>query len=216
MTDPTYRRTDQRASPQGIPQPDPQGTHQATHQATHQGTHQATPRTKRPVGAALAGPYGHPFHPILVTIPVGSWAASLVFDIASHFADDPAFLARGSMWLLGIGVIGALAAGLVGFVDLAAIPSGTRAHRVGVLHASLVLLVTAAYAGDFWWRYADEGPLGGVGAGMLTFNVVSMAMLGLPCFLGGKLAYFYGARVADEATQAEGFAPLTDLKSEGS
>ncbi|MGW0424100.1 hypothetical protein [Streptomyces sp. NPDC003015] len=40
-------------------------------------------QAKRPVSAALAGPYGHPFHPILVTVPIGAWVASLVFDIAS-------------------------------------------------------------------------------------------------------------------------------------
>ena len=32
-------------------------------------------------------------------------------------------------------------------------------------------------------------------------------MLGVSGFLGGKLAYRYGVRVADEATQAEGFEP---------
>ncbi|MGW3205659.1 hypothetical protein [Streptomyces sp. NPDC001135] len=32
-----------------------------------------------------------------------------------------------------------------------------------------------------------------------------MAALGFSGFLGGKLAYRYGVRVADEATQAEGF-----------
>ena len=34
----------------------------------------ATPaidRAKRPI-SPLAGPYGHPFHPILVTIPIGA------------------------------------------------------------------------------------------------------------------------------------------------
>ncbi|MEU3526487.1 DUF2231 domain-containing protein [Streptomyces sp. NPDC038707] len=43
-------------------------------------------QAKRPVSALLAGPYGHPFHPILVTVPIGAWATSLVFDIASHVA----------------------------------------------------------------------------------------------------------------------------------
>jgi uncharacterized membrane protein len=39
----------------------------------------ADPRpAKAPVSAALAGPYGHPFHPILVTVPIGAWVASLV------------------------------------------------------------------------------------------------------------------------------------------
>ena len=45
---------------------------------------------KRPVSAALAGPYGHPFHPILVTVPIGAWVCSLVFDIASTLSTSPA------------------------------------------------------------------------------------------------------------------------------
>lgn len=34
-------------------------------------------RAKRPK-TVLAGPYGHPFHPVLVTIPIGVWIASAV------------------------------------------------------------------------------------------------------------------------------------------
>jgi hypothetical protein len=34
-------------------------------------------QAKHPV-TRLAGPYGHPIHPILVTVPIGSWTASLV------------------------------------------------------------------------------------------------------------------------------------------
>ena len=30
-------------------------------------------QAKQPV-TVLAGPYGHPFHPILVTVPIGAWA----------------------------------------------------------------------------------------------------------------------------------------------
>ncbi|MET7802761.1 DUF2231 domain-containing protein, partial [Streptomyces decoyicus] len=111
---------------------------------------------KRPVSAALAGPYGHPFHPILVTVPIGAWVGSLVFDVASHLVRDPDFLTRGAMWLIALGVVGALAAALVGFLDLFAIPPGTRAFRVGLVHMALNLLVTAAYAGNFLWR---PGPL---------------------------------------------------------
>jgi hypothetical protein len=43
-------------------------------------------RAKEPVSAALAGPYGHPFHPMLVTVPIGAWICSVIFDVASHLA----------------------------------------------------------------------------------------------------------------------------------
>ncbi|MFI0905834.1 DUF2231 domain-containing protein [Streptomyces sioyaensis] len=164
-------------------------------------------QAKRPVSAALAGPYGHPFHPILVTVPIGAWVGSLAFDIASHLVRDPDFLVRGARWLIALGVIGALAAALVGFLDLFAIPPGTRAFRVGLVHMTLNLLVTAAYAANFLWRHAGHSSDAGVGGGMLALNAVSLVALGFSGYLGGKLAYRYGVRVADETTQAEGFVP---------
>jgi uncharacterized membrane protein len=36
-------------------------------------------QAKQPV-TALAGPYGHPLHPALVAVPIGTWVASFVFD----------------------------------------------------------------------------------------------------------------------------------------
>ncbi|MFF4338806.1 DUF2231 domain-containing protein [Kitasatospora sp. NPDC001540] len=159
---------------------------------------------KQPVSTVLAGPYGHPFHPILVTVPIGAWAGSLVFDVASHVVDDPGFLARGSMWLIAVGVAGALAAALVGLLDLFAIPPGTRAMRTALVHMTLNLLVTGAYLGGFLWRRTGDLATA-VGPGQLALSATGFAVLGLSGFLGGKLAYRYGVRVADENTQAEGF-----------
>lgn len=162
-------------------------------------------QAKQPVSATLAGPYGHPFHPILVTVPIGAWLGSLVFDIASQTVDDPGFLSRGAMWLIAIGLIGALAAAAIGLLDLLAIPRRTHAFRVGLIHMALNLLVAVAYLGNFLWRLAGDGPSGSVETGQLVLNAASLAVLGVSGWLGGKLAYHFGVRVADEATQAEGF-----------
>ncbi|MGW4823119.1 DUF2231 domain-containing protein [Streptomyces sp. NPDC004227] len=164
-------------------------------------------QAKRPVSASLAGPYGHPFHPILVTVPIGAWVTSLVFDIASHLVHRPGFLTQGSQWLIAIGVIGALLAALTGFLDLFAIPTGTPAFRTALVHMTLNLLVTAAYTVNFLWRYSNHTGGGSVGLGTLILSTVSLAALGVSGFLGGKLAYRYGVRVADESTQAEGYTP---------
>jgi uncharacterized membrane protein len=162
-------------------------------------------QAKQPVSAALAGPYGHPFHPILVTVPIGAWVASLVFDVASHVVDDPGFLAQGSEWLIAVGVLGALAAAMVGFLDLFAIPAGTRAFRTALVHMSLNLTVTVAYAVGFWWRQDDYADGTSVGTGQIVLSAVSLAALAVSGYLGGKLAYHFGVRVADESTQAEGY-----------
>jgi uncharacterized membrane protein len=163
-------------------------------------------QAKQPVSAALAGPYGHPLHPLLVTVPIGAWLASLVFDVASRFAAHPGFLTQGAEWLIGIGVAGALAAATVGFLDLLAIAPGTPAFRTAIWHMSLNLVVTGTYAANFAWRHATYANGGQVPAGMLALSAAAFAVLGVSGFLGGKLAYRYGVRVADESTQAEGFA----------
>jgi uncharacterized membrane protein len=160
---------------------------------------------KRPVSAVLTGPYGHPFHPILVTVPIGAWVASLVFDVASHVVDSPGSLTEGSEWLIAIGVLGALAAASVGLLDLFAIPRDTPAFRTGLLHMSLNLIVTSAYVVNFLWRQGDYTAGAAVRAGPLVLSALSLVLLGAAGYLGGKLAFRYGVRVADEKTQAEGF-----------
>jgi uncharacterized membrane protein len=160
---------------------------------------------KTPVNAIMAGPYGHPFHPLLVTVPIGAWVSSLVFDISSHLVDDSMFLAKGSLWLIAIGIVGALLAAAVGLLDLLAIPSGTRAHRTALLHMSLNLTVTAAFVVGFVWRHATYDERSDVALGPLLLSVFSLAVLGASGYLGGKLAYRYGVRVAAETTQAEGY-----------
>jgi uncharacterized membrane protein len=160
-------------------------------------------RAKEPVSAALAGPYGHPFHPILVTVPIGAWVASVVFDIGSHVADDGAALELGARWLIAIGVLGALAAACVGFLDFMGIPSGTAAQRVALAHMALNLLVTAGFAAGFLWRAGDSSGPSATGPMVLSF--VCLALLAVSGALGGHLAYHYGVRVARETVQATGF-----------
>lgn len=159
-------------------------------------------RAKEPVSAALAGPYGHPFHPMLVTVPIGAWLSSLVFDVGSHFVHEPQPLAVGARWLIAVGVLSALAAATVGFLDFFAIPSGTPAHRVAVTHMVLNLAITVAFAGNFLWRLGDSSA---TTIGPLLLSLLSVAALGVSGALGGKLAYHYGVRVAAESVQADGF-----------
>ena len=159
---------------------------------------------KRPV-SRLAGPYGHPFHPILVTVPIGAWVASFVFDLASRLSDEPVVFAKGALWLIGLGLVGAVAAAMLGFLDLFAIPTGTRAFRTGLLHMSLNLAVVAIYVAAFLLRRGRLEQPDGVPVGLLVLSAVALGMLTVSGWLGGQLAYRYGVRVADESDQAEAY-----------
>jgi uncharacterized membrane protein len=168
-------------------------------------------RQGRTVGPAkhpksiVAGPYGHPFHPVLVTVPIGAWVASIVFDIVALAGDDDATFARGAYWLICIGIVGALAAAVTGVLDLLTIPRGTPAFRTGLTHMGLNVTIVVLFVVNLGVRGSqgtDEASVAG-----FVLSLVAVAMLGASGWLGGKLAYHYGVRVASEETQREGFSP---------
>lgn len=159
-------------------------------------------RAKHPQ-TALAGPYGHPFHPIAVTIPIGAWTASILFDLLALLGSDEATFAVGSQWLLGIGIVGALVAALLGLLDLGTIPRDTRAFRTAITHMLLNTVAITLFTVSLVVRLADDDD--GVPTSAFVVSLVALALLGASGWLGGKLSYRYGVRVADEGTQAEGF-----------
>jgi uncharacterized membrane protein len=159
-------------------------------------------RSKRP-RTVLAGPYGHPFHALLVTIPLGSWVASFVFDIASIATGDAQSFGRGALWLIGIGLVGAVLAAVVGLIDLSGIARGTRVRKIALAHMAINLTVVALFVVSFALRIGSGyDPVNVAG---IVVSVVALLLLGVSGFLGGELAYRYGVRVADEDTQRAGF-----------
>ncbi|MGW1346730.1 DUF2231 domain-containing protein [Kribbella sp. NPDC002412] len=159
-------------------------------------------RAKRPK-SILAGPYGHPFHPVLVAVPIGAWVASVVFDLVALISTDEAVFAEGAYWLVGIGVVGALLAAVFGLIDLLAIPRGTKVFRTGLTHMTLNLIVVALFVISFAIR-AGQGSEEASVAGFVL-SLFGVGILGASGWLGGQLAYHYGVRVAGEDTQREGY-----------
>jgi uncharacterized membrane protein len=155
--------------------------------------------------SALAGSYGHPVHPLLVAVPIGAWVCSLVFDIVSYFSSEPRTWSVGAMWLILFGAIGAVAAAIFGVIDLGGLPKGSVALRTGRIHAGLNSTATGIFIGDFIWRYASRDSWESAPIGPLIMSIIGLAIVSAGGFLGGRLAYHYGVRVADEGTQAEGF-----------
>jgi uncharacterized membrane protein len=165
----------------------------------------------------MAGPYGHPFHPLLVTIPIGTWVASLVLDIASKASNDPNPYVLSARWLIGIGIIGAVVAALFGLMDLASIPERTPAKRIGFTHMTINLLVTAAFIVS--WFVRGNGGIeadGSTSTELLILSVVALAVLAVSGWLGGMMTYRYGVRVARESDQVEGYEDVRTTQTDRS
>ena len=165
-------------------------------------------QSKKPL-SPLAGSYGHPVHPILVTLPIGGWVFSLVFDFISYGSSEPRIWSVGAMWLILFGVIGAVLAAVWGVIDLRNVPKATAAFNTGRLHAALNSAALVIFLISFLWRFRTQDSWDASPVGPLVLSIVGMAVVGASGFLGGKLAYHYGVRVADESVQAEGFRATT-------
>jgi uncharacterized membrane protein len=157
---------------------------------------------KRPVSAA-AGPYGHPFHPLLVTLPIGAWVCSLIFDIVARAGHSEASFSRGAYWLIGIGIIGAVVAAVFGLMDLLTIPQGTTAKRTALTHMALNVVVLVLFIVSYLLRRSD-GPARPETTPFIL-SIIAIVLLAVSGWLGGRMAYRYGVRVADERTQAQAY-----------
>lgn len=151
----------------------------------------------------LAGPPGQPLHPLLVGIPIGAWVLSFVFDVAAHVANEELVYARAAFWLVGAGIVGALAAGTLGVLDLLAVPRGTVAWRTGVRHLVLSDVVLVLFVVSFLARRNDS--LQAAGVPLLLLSVVALGLLAASAWLGVRLVFRYGVRVLDEDAQRAGY-----------
>jgi uncharacterized membrane protein len=158
-------------------------------------------RAKRP-RSIIAGPYGHPFHALTITIPIGAWSSSLVFDILALCGVEPDAFALAAQWLVAIGIVGALLAAFFGLMDLSTLASGTRARRIALVHMVFNTIAIVLFAVGFVIRAGQPGDVSVAG---FVLSVVAILCVGVSGFLGGELAYRYGVRVADEETQKIGF-----------
>jgi uncharacterized membrane protein len=158
------------------------------------GDDDALRRAKRPL-SPIAGPYGHPFHSLLVTVPIGTWIGALIFDIARAAGADHGYRDAAG-WLILIGLIVAVLAAILGLMDLSRLRSGTKAQRVALTHMTINLVVVVLFVVNLIVRVNTDGI-----AGPLTLDIIAVVLLGVSGYLGGELAYRYGVRVADEETQ---------------
>src|SRR4051812_4759582 len=95
--------------------------------------------------------FGHPIHQMLVVFPLGLLATAVVFDVIA-LARSQGYWSELAFWMIAAGVITGLLAAPFGAIDWLAIPSGTRAKRIGALHGVGNLIVVVLFAASWWLR----------------------------------------------------------------
>ena len=138
---------------------------------------------------------GHAVHPMLIVFPLGLLITAVVFDII-YLVTDGTRWAEIAYYLVGAGVVGGLAAAVPGWIDWLAIPSGTRAKRVGLLHGvgNVVLLVLFALS---WFLRRPNPSLPPTEA--IVAGLVGIVLGTATAWLGGELVNRLGVGVDDGA-----------------
>jgi uncharacterized membrane protein len=139
---------------------------------------------------------GHPIHPMLIVLPMGLLIAAVVFDGVYLWRGSPTF-AELAYWNIGAGVAGGLLAAVFGLIDWLAIPSGTRAKRIGLLHGGTMVLVVLTFALVWLARgdHLDNAPT----TGLFLLELGALVLASVGGWLGGELVERLGVGVHDGA-----------------
>ena len=139
---------------------------------------------------------GHAIHPILIVFPLGLLSAGVIFDAIYLIWGNPQ-MSLVAYWMIAGGIIGGLAAAPPGWIDWFAIPSGTRAKSVGLLHGVGNVIVLLLFIGSWWLRDADAAAENSAFSYVLSFAGFGLA--GATGWLGGELVDRLGVGVDDGA-----------------
>jgi nitrite reductase/ring-hydroxylating ferredoxin subunit len=128
---------------------------------------------------------GHPVHPLMVQVPIGTWLSAAILDLRP----GPS---RGASRLVAVGLAAAAPAALAGYTDWAELRSAQM--RVGLVHAMTNATAVGLYGSSLWFRVR-----GRVGLGK-ALGFTGLAVVGFGGMLGGHMAYrqAVGANHAEE------------------
>jgi nitrite reductase/ring-hydroxylating ferredoxin subunit/uncharacterized membrane protein len=138
------------------------------------------------VNEALSGTWlGHPVHPLLIVVPMGSWISAVLLDwLGGKDAETAADL------LVGAGLAGAVPTVATGYSDWADTePASDAVRRIGIVHAAFNATAAGLFAASLAARAADAR-----GRGKLL-ALAGLGSVGVGGYLGGHLTYAEGVGV---------------------
>lgn len=139
--------------------------------------------------------FGHPVHQQLVSLPIGLLVGSVIFDLVCLAKPDPT-IANVAFWMLVSGLVAAVLAAPFGTIDWLAIPKGTRAKRIGLMHAlgNVTVLLLFGLSALLRINDAQTPPTLAI---VLSIAAVPFALLA--AWLGGELVSRLGVGISAEA-----------------
>ncbi len=149
---------------------------------------------------------GHPLHPMMVNFPLGLLITAAIFDIV-RLVTNNGYWSEIAFWMITAGVIGGLLAAAIGTIDWLAIPAGTRAKKVGLVHGGGNYLILLFFIVSWLLRL---NAIGSPSILAYTLSFLGAALLGITGWLGGELTLRMGIGV-DEGANLNAPSSLSGL-----
>jgi nitrite reductase/ring-hydroxylating ferredoxin subunit/uncharacterized membrane protein len=160
------------------------------------GSHRKPPRLFK---SLLNGTwFGHPLHPVITDVPIGSWMIAALFDIIWLISPSTfAWAARGAEVAVLLGLLGALGAIVTGLTDWSDTYGSER--RIGLYHGVFNLIATILYLVSFVLRL-QQASGDSVFAAIVGF--LGLASVLFAGYLGGEMVFTKGTGVNHTAWEA--------------
>lgn len=145
--------------------------------------------------------FGHPLHPALTDVPLGSWTAAMLFDILWLGTENPSMASAADV-TLALGLAGAGAAAVTGLADWSETDATDR--RVGFAHGLLNTGALVSNLVSYGLRRSGKRHAG------LMLSGLSYALALFSAYLGGELSFAKGIGVNHVAWEAgpDDFTPV--------
>jgi uncharacterized membrane protein len=142
--------------------------------------------------------FGHPIHQMLIVFPLGLLATGVAFDVIYLIWGDPT-MSTVAFYMIAAGIIGGFLAAPFGLIDWVAIPSGTRAKSIGLMHGLGNVVVLLLFIGSWWLRYSSGSSNYIPWSSALALSFVGTALALVTGWMGGELVDRLGVGVDDGA-----------------
>jgi len=147
---------------------------------------------------------GHPLHPAITDVPVGSWTVALALDLLEIRGDSR--YTGGADAAVAVGLLASVPSALSGLTDWS--DTHGKPQRVGAMHGLLNIGAAALYAGSYAARKGEKRGLGR----WLGFAGYSLVLAS--AYLGGELSYSQKIGVNHAADEDELPADYTAVCTE--
>jgi len=140
---------------------------------------------------------GHPFHPMIIPLPIGLWIFSIISDLIFKFGHGGAIWNDVAFYTLAGGIVGALIAALPGFVDLTGL-TNPKTKTIAIWHMIINLAAVGLYCVNFWLRLhrepGDNLPI--------ILSAIGVGLIIISGWLGAEMVYVRGVAVKQPPDQS--------------